>query len=217
MPIAFIAASLAVTAFFSIWTWLVLGGDAIPAFDMDCARHWHDWSETHTGPWRFVLFITDLGGVAGMTILTLMAVLWQTSLGNGRYALAWLGIIIGAALLNQGVKEVFQRPRPPRELRNRAVMEETLSYPSGHSMNSVVNYGLLAYSLVLMQTCSWRRMAIIGGAVVIILGIGFSRMYLRAHWFSDVVGGFALGAGWLFACLAILEWSATPSAEQGSQ
>ncbi|MBI1830532.1 MAG: phosphatase PAP2 family protein [Planctomycetes bacterium] len=212
----YFAASIVAAGFFAIWTWLVLGGDAIPAFDLACAHHWHDWSEAHTGPWRFMLFVTDLGGVAGMTILTLMAVLWQSSLGHGRYALAWLGIIIGAALVNQGIKEVFQRPRPPRELRNRAVMEENLSYPSGHSMNCVVNYGLLAYTLLLSQSCRWRRGAIIAGAAIIVMGIGFSRMYLRAHWFSDVVGGFALGAAWLLLCLGLLEWrSAVQGGAQG--
>src|SRR5437764_987362 len=66
-------------------------------------------------------------------------------------------------------------------------------------------FGLLGYALILPQRRRPRRIVAINFMIAIILAIGFSRMYLRAHWFSDVVGGWSLGLAWLFLCLGWLE------------
>src|SRR5262249_2092182 len=84
-------------------------------------------------------------------------------------------------------------------------METNPSFPSGHAMGATMGFGFLAYALCLGQTCRRRRLAIIAVLGALILGIGFSRIYLRAHWLSDVVGGFALGLAWLSVCIGFLE------------
>src|SRR5260370_28349457 len=72
-------------------------------------------------------------------------------------------------------------------------------------MAAFIAYGMRAYLLTL--AIPRRRIQF---AVVLLLGsvvllVGFSRIYLGAHWFSDVVGGFAAGAGWLGFCICLIE------------
>ena len=203
MPRLFFGLSLGTGAFFAVWTSLVLGRSEVPAFDGECAHFWYERAQAHR--WGFMVYFTDLGSVAAMTLLTIVGALWQASLKNRLLALAWIGVAAGGGLLNAGSKQIFDRPRPPVEIRDKAVLEVNQSYPSGHSMGSVIGYGLLAYTLCLWQRCPWRRMLIVGITVGIVLAIGFSRMYLRAHWFSDVVGGWSIGLTWLFFCLGWLE------------
>lgn len=202
-PWIFCCAAFATGAFFAAWTWLVLGRGEIKAFDLDCTRFWAEKAHEHR--WGFMVFFTDLGGIAAMALLTVVGALWQASHKNRLLTLGWIGVVIGGALLNSGTKHLIDRPRPPEELRDKAVLEVNQSYPSGHSMGSAIGYGLLAYTLCLWQRCRWTRLLILLVTGCIVLAIGFSRMYLRAHWFSDVIGGWSIGLTWLFFCLGWLE------------
>ena len=95
-------------------------------------------------------------------------------------------------LINSGFiylfKEVIQRARPL----NAIVAEAGFAFPSGHATTAVVFFGLLVH-LVLKSNFSrsFKISSLI--SVFLILLIGFSRIYLNVHWFSDVLGGFALG------------------------
>ena len=204
-PRFFFGVAIAACAFYALWSWLVLDGKVIRDFDLQIATFWHDWNETHRWPWRLMVFLTELGGIASMTLLAIMGSLWQTAIKHKTLAIAWLGIMIGGALLNQGFKEAFGRDRPSAILRDRAVLEENQSYPSGHSVGSAIGFGLLGYALILPQRRRPRRIVAVNLMIAIVIGIGFSRIYLRAHWFSDVIGGFAIGTAWLFLCLGYLE------------
>ena len=204
-PRFFLGVSLGAAFFFALWSWLVLDGQALPKFDLTCAQFWRDWSDAHLGLWNHMVYLTDLGGVAAMTLLAVMGSIWQTAIKHRTLARAWLVIVIGGGLVNMGCKDVFDRDRPADSLRDRAVLETNKSYPSGHSMGSAIGYGMLAYALILPQRRRPRRLAALLLVMGIVLGIGFSRIYLRAHWFSDVVGGWTIGIAWLFLCLGWLE------------
>jgi undecaprenyl-diphosphatase len=106
-------------------------------------------------------------------------------------------------LLDAILKQVYLRDRP--SFRDSAIHDESLSFPSGHSVASVVGYGLLAYVLVLFLTSWPRRIAAIVVLGILVLAIGFSRAYLGAHYLTDVIGGFAVGGCWLAACISALE------------
>jgi undecaprenyl-diphosphatase len=200
-PRFFFYAALFAGFFFAVWSWLLFGIVEIKAFDEDCARFWAENARVQR--WGFMVFFTDLGGVAAMALLTVVAALWQATHKNRLLALAWIGIAIGGALLNSGLKHAFNRDRP--NIPDKAVLETNNSYPSGHAMGSAIGYGMLVYTLCLWQRCRWRRLLILVATACIVLAIGFSRMYLRAHWFSDVIGGWSIGLTWLFFCLAWLE------------
>ena len=205
-PRFFFGVALGSAIFFGFWTWFVHPwAKPNPEFDMDLAEYWLTFSAEHHRPLGFVIFLTDLGGIASMTLLAIMGTIWQTAIKQRTLAFAWLGIIIGGALINQCIKEGFGRPRPPESMRESVVHERNASYPSGHSMASTIGFGLLGYALVLPQRHRSRRIAAMTLMIVIVLAIGFSRIYLRAHWFSDVVGGWTAGIAWLFLCLGWLE------------
>lgn len=72
-------------------------------------------------------------------------------------------------------------------------------------MVSLILYGMMAYFAVLALK-SWQgRTTVVFGVALLIILIGFSRMYLGVHYFSDVIAGFAAGGVWLSACITGLE------------
>ncbi|MBI1915137.1 MAG: phosphatase PAP2 family protein [Planctomycetes bacterium] len=132
-------------------------------------------------------------------------------------AVVWLLAGTGSSLINTALKHSFGRPRPP--WKDSWVYEANESFPSGHSSASIVLLGFLAY--VAVRTCPRRvvRVILFAGAVVLILAIGFSRVYLGAHYFSDVVGGYCIGAAWLTACVTAFEsvrMRLSPTRQRGS-
>ena len=121
-----------------------------------------------------------------------------------RFAFAWLVIASIGGLLDLGLKDAFGRERPPIPIRDEATAHHTNpSYPSGHAMGSVVGYGMMGFVLI-QRVKSMPRRILIGGLLAAwVVLIGLSRVYLRAHWVSDVVGGWCLGLAYMTACLAI--------------
>jgi membrane-associated phospholipid phosphatase len=112
----------------------------------------------------------------------------------------WIVAVVGGALLNWLLKGLFQRPRP--HFAHPLVVETSYSFPSGHAMVSFVAYGMLAYLAVLLWLKSWEaRVAAVCGAALVVVLIGFSRLYLGVHYFSDVVAGYAAGGVWLSALI----------------
>lgn len=116
----------------------------------------------------------------------------------------WAAALLGSGLLDGALKFAIRRPRP--ELAANFLSKLSWSFPSGHSMASLVTYGMLAY-LVVLALKGRQRLQITAAlsAIVLILAIGFSRLYLGVHYFSDVIGGFTAGALWLSACISGLE------------
>ena len=84
-------------------------------------------------------------------------------------------------------------------------MASGFSFPSGHSMGTMVAITMLAYAAFRwMSSAKWRRVTIVFAATWT-LTMGFSRMYLGVHYLSDVVAGFAAGGAWACLCMAGLE------------
>ncbi|MBF2004636.1 MAG: phosphatase PAP2 family protein [Chlorogloeopsis fritschii C42_A2020_084] len=113
-----------------------------------------------------------------------------------------LGIAaVGAIGLNYLLKVLFGRARP--QLWNRIVDVGQYSFPSGHAMISMVIYGFIGY-LLAKRFPQWRKW-IFALTVVLVVAIGFSRLYLGVHWPTDVAAGYAAGVVWLIACILSLE------------
>lgn len=118
-------------------------------------------------------------------------------------ALAAAGV--GGTLLNYGLKALFHRGRP--EYASEFIHRVSYSFPSGHAMDSLVVYGFLAFLLLERTTSAVQRRLVVAGAIVLIVAIGFSRMYLGVHYLSDVVGGVLAGMVWLMVCIAGYEFA----------
>jgi undecaprenyl-diphosphatase len=115
----------------------------------------------------------------------------------------WLLAASSGALLDVGVKNHVDRHRPANP--DAMIKETNPSFPSGHAMGSVVGFGMLGYVLVLRERRRRVRWLVVTALTTLVLLIGLSRIYLRAHYFSDVFGGFCIGTVWLAACLSGLE------------
>jgi membrane-associated phospholipid phosphatase len=147
----------------------------------------------------FFLVVTALGSLETIGLLGLVVSLILGVRRQWLYLGTWLAALVGGFVLNQLLKELFTRPRPYFE--HPLMLETSYSFPSGHAMMSLVCYGMLAYFCVLALR-TWRaRTAVVFGAALLVLLIGFSRMYLGVHYFSDVVAGFASGGIWLSALI----------------
>lgn len=101
-------------------------------------------------------------------------------------------------LVNAGfiyfLKEIVQRARPLNAL----IYDSGFAFPSGHLTTAIVFFGLLIYFVFESKKSKNFKIAFSLISVFLILLIGFSRIYLNVHWFSDVLGGFALGLFILF-------------------
>jgi len=152
----------------------------------------------------FWAVISSLGAGPTLTILGLGVALLLTIRRRWVVLGGWAAAVLGSGLLDGALKLAIRRPRP--ELAVNFLTHLSWSFPSGHSLASMVTYGMLAYFLVLAVK-GRKRLQIVASlfAVLLILAIGFSRLYLGVHYFSDVLGGFTAGALWLSACISGLE------------
>lgn len=116
------------------------------------------------------------------------------------YAFDILVLSFSSLILMLLLKQLFRRKRPETPLLFAA---KGLSFPSGHAMMSVCFYGFLMH--ILMNLSFNPALQIVIGIVLIILIllIGFSRVYLQVHYVTDVLAGFMIGAAWLYVALQV--------------
>ncbi len=163
------------------------------------------WFHTHASPGltSAARFVTTLGSVGFLSAgsLAVAAFLWQRKAWNRLLAL--VATVLGGSLLNILLKHFFHRQRPVLE--NPLVTLSSYGFPSGHTMGATIFYGLLALFAIYAHR-TWSRgllAAMVAG--VIVLAIGLTRIYLGAHYLTDVLAAFAAGAVWLAFCWTGLE------------
>jgi len=136
-------------------------------------------------------FLSMLGRYYVLIPLAIAAAVYLAFKRRRRAALL-LVIVFGCRLLVELQKTIFARPRPI--LTDHLVEVSSLSFPSGHSANSMAT--LVAVALLLPTGMRWKWIGVTG-AVLLSLLVGFSRVALGVHWPSDVIGGWAFGLLWL--------------------
>jgi len=159
-----------------------------------------DYNVLHTiFEWRtswltsFFIFITTLGSwhITAPTWLVLVMLLMYKR--QGVAALFITIVFWGIRGLNWLLKEIFERPRPEW---SQLVDASHYSFPSGHAMNSSAFFvGLLCLVFIYTRTQSVRIIASLC-LILLILLVGFSRMYLGVHYLTDILAGYALGISW---------------------
>ncbi len=117
------------------------------------------------------------------------------------YSIKIPAIAISSLLLMFGLKQLFARQRPSNQLLAEAT---NYSFPSGHALMSVTFYGLLAYIAWHSVRDKGAKWVIISLLIFWIILIGLSRVYLRRHYYSDVMAGFATGFLWLVISLKVI-------------
>ena len=134
---------------------------------------------------KFMKIFTFLGStpfIIGLCILVLVILPYQK---QKEYAYKCAGILVISTLINNIVKVIVRRPRPEYI----TVVENTFSYPSGHTMASVTLYGFLIYFILKSKISRTYKIVFSIILSIIPVLVGISRIYLGAHYFSDVFGG----------------------------
>ena len=152
------------------------------------------------GPWWLQEAAADLTSLGGISVLTLFAVIAFSFLLIQRKRLSALLLVVGLAggvALSEGLKALFERARPPAAYQ--AVETLNASFPSGHALLSTVFY--LTLGVMLTRAFPQKRFKafVLGSAILIALLIGLTRVYLGAHWATDVLAGWSVGAAWAMA------------------
>lgn len=165
-------------------------------FDEAVLRAINSIESTQIDP--IIVAITQLGGVIGVGVLTAGLTLLLVKRRMYRKSAIILASVGGAAIINVLLKAVFERSRP--ELWDRIVFESSYSFPSGHAMAS----SALALSLlVVLWDTKYRTRAAIC-AVVFMLSIGFTRLYLGVHYPTDIIGGWLVSLAWIGVVLSAI-------------
>jgi len=153
---------------------------------------------------KIMLFITFLGKHQFLIPANLILIFYFIVVKKQTwFSIRVITIAISSLVLMLLLKQLFQRKRPLSPLLKAA---RGLSFPSGHAIMAVTFYGLLIYILQHTITIDWLKWILFILVVGLIILIGFSRIYLRVHYASDVLGGFIIGLLWLLISLAILKW-----------
>lgn len=148
---------------------------------------------------QFFAVVTRFGDVAPLTVACIVIAAALTLAGRRWLAFAWVVAMAGNGLLNLTLKQVFARVRPLHD--DGLVLAQGFSFPSGHSSGAVVAYGMLAYVATRWLPARWH-LPVWLVALTFAFTIGASRMFLRVHYASDVLAGFATGSAWLAVCIA---------------
>jgi undecaprenyl-diphosphatase len=202
-PRAYVAVHLLVGGLATIGlTWLFLGiAEEIPErsrmvqVDTGIAR----WLEAHgTEPGETILSWVTTFGAPVLVALVVAAVLYFAWRREWRTAIALALTSSGGVVLSNVLKVVFHRGRPATVVE--FIPHPSWSFPSGHALNSVVSYGFLTLLLLERIRDGRQRIAVVLAALVMIIAIGFSRLYLGVHYLSDVTGGWVAGVAWLLVC-----------------
>jgi membrane-associated phospholipid phosphatase len=183
-----------------VFCWIaeeVVNREAIVRFD-------HLLTETirqSAAPWeiRIFRFITIFGSFHVLAPMTIGIGVMLLLLRRRASLVGWIVAALGGVLANVELKSVFERPRPePLPPFNHILT--SWSFPSGHAMDSLIIYGMLTYLSIPLTKGTWRK-ALVLTSVGVVLSIGFSRLYLGVHYFSDIIAGYAAGIFWLNLCI----------------
>jgi membrane-associated phospholipid phosphatase len=152
------------------------------------------WLQTYSSP-SLTLAAEAVSLMGSQVILLLGALLlglfaWQRRWGAAAMLLLVVG---GAEVLNSILKSQFHRTRPTDV--SGFIDAQQFSFPSGHAMVSAAFYFYLAYLTRRLIHGRWRGV-LVTGLIVLVLLIGLSRLYLEAHYLSDVVAGYLAGFLW---------------------
>ncbi|KHF37925.1 hypothetical protein LQ50_24445 [Halalkalibacter okhensis] len=117
--------------------------------------------------------------------------------------LLFIIVSLGSTGINQVLKYAFKRERP---LLDPLIHESGYSYPSGHSMAALSLYGIITFLFWRHIQSSIGRNVLIIFSIIMILSIGLSRIYLRVHFPSDVLGAYLLSGFWLFLTIWVYQY-----------
>ncbi|MDL4842325.1 phosphatase PAP2 family protein [Aquibacillus rhizosphaerae] len=154
---------------------------------------------------QIMIFITELGSVWFLTTMSIFVVLALWFKAKDKWGItAFIVAIAGGGTITKVLKHHYDRGRPSI---NPEIDAVGYSFPSGHSMGSLIFYGFAIYLVAKSKRSKPVKWCFAILASFLIFLIGTSRAYLGAHFPSDVFAGFLAGFVWMTLCILALEWA----------
>lgn len=151
-----------------------------------------------------MIVITELGSVWFLTAFSIAAILYLWTKHKDKWGILFFILAVGGGgLLTLLLKNLYERSRPSI---NPEIDAIGFSFPSGHSMGSLIFYGFIIYFIMRSRASELVKGLAISFLAVLVVLIGISRIYLGAHFPSDVLAGYFAGAIWLLLSILALEW-----------
>ena len=148
---------------------------------------------------KVLTVITNIGSAYSLISLTFLISLIAT-IKRKKLPINTIINLISVFIISQIFKAIIRRPRPAEIF---LVNASGYSYPSGHTMVSFAFFTFIAYSLLEKIDNKILKMMIRLITLLLVIAIGFSRIYLGVHHFTDVLGGYLLGLSYLLVFLNI--------------
>lgn len=195
-----VALLLGAMAVFAHLAGAVVAGAPITRLDVDIAN----WLHVHASQGgllrQALLILTNIHSTPGVLAIAFCAAFWLYRRGQRYWTAAVIASVPGGMLLNVALKHTFERARPHFD--EPIVTLSTYSFPSGHTMAATVLYGVLACYFV-RRAQSWPgRVLPFMLAAIMVGAVAFSRMYLGAHYLTDILAALVEGCGWLAICVS---------------
>ena len=159
------------------------------------------------GPYWLAGAMRDITSLGSAPVLVIFVIAVAGALVTRRQyhaVVMLLAATVGGILLNDVLKGLFARPRPDAALHLTEV--RSLSFPSGHAMESAIIYLTLAALLARLVQSRALRLYFLGVAACLTLLVGTSRVYLGVHYPSDVLAGWAAGLAWALLCWTVASY-----------
>lgn len=147
--------------------------------------------------------ISFLGSDIFLSIASLLIGIYLLYMRRFQLAVSFGTCMIFSGIFNFIFKNIFERPRPEILRLGKAT---GYSFPSGHAMAGICFYLFLAFMLSLELKKTSHKIIVYSIAVIFIIMIGISRIYLGVHYPSDVLGGYTFGAAWILCCVTFYLW-----------
>lgn len=153
---------------------------------------------------KIMFIFTEMGSAWFLTVLSILILIILGIKMKDKWGVLFFIIAVGGgSLLTLLLKNVYDRQRPSVNAEIDAV---GYSFPSGHSMGSLIFYGFVIYLVIRTHQRPWIQWLSVTLLGMLVLMIGTSRIYLGAHFPSDVIAGYVAGFIWLTLSLVALEW-----------
>ena len=108
----------------------------------------------------------------------------------------------GSALLFSFLSTFLARARPPTQI---WIIVNLPGFPSGHAISVITFYGLMAYLLVSKMHSAFWKVFVVAAALLIIVFVGFSRIFTGGHYLTDILAGYAVGIAWSGLAYTLIE------------
>lgn len=187
---------LAVVGYLALTGWLSLAaaGPGTVWWDHPVQRS----LESLDGPgWNAIAAVGNAIGNTLIGIVILLAAAVPLLIRHRYREIRLLAAIGLVRIVNTPLKWLLDSPRPPTNAAGTNDVAVGLGFPSGHAMGTFLIGGALVIVVFHFTRCRWRRWTSLSIAIVAVIADGFGRVAIQAHWPSDVLGGWLLGAGLL--------------------